>query len=127
MLGVAGSTLLVVDDEPLLNLTFAILLRRAGASVFTATNGEEALAILERERVHTMLCDRQMPVMDGLTLLRTLHARGKSVPSMLFMNGLDRENTEELERMQVKRLLSKPIQPLALLAAVEDVLIRCHA
>lgn len=122
MLNVAGSTLLVVDDEPLLSLTFAVLLRRAGASVFTAENGHEALAIAERERIHTMLCDRQMPLMDGLTLLRTMHDRGISVPSLLFVNGIDRENMDELDRMQVKRLLSKPIQPVELLKAVAEVL-----
>lgn len=122
MVGMAGFTLLVVDDEPLLNMTFAILLRRAGASVFTATNGAEALLIVERERIHTMLCDKQMPVMDGLTLLRTLHERGKAIPSMLFVNEFERENIDELERMQVKRLLCKPIQPTALLEAVQDVL-----
>lgn len=126
MLGVAGSTLLVVDDEPLLSLTFAILLRRAGACVFTAENGREALQIAERECIHTMLCDRQMPVMDGLTLLRTMHDRGISVPSLLFVTGLEHENADELDRMQVKRLLSKPIQPVLLLEAVADVLSRCN-
>ena len=110
-----GWRLLIVDDEPVLSLTFAVVLRRAGATVFTAANGKEALDLLAREPVDAMLCDQRMPVMDGPTLLRTLHAEGRSVPTVLFVNGVDAEDTAALEAMNVRRMISKPIPPQVLL------------
>ncbi len=110
-----GCRLLIVDDEPVLSLTFAVVLRRAGATVFTAANGREALDLLSRETADAMLCDQRMPVMDGQTLLRTLHAAGRSIPTVLFVNGVDDEDTAALEALNVRHMISKPIPPQVLL------------
>ena len=118
----AGSKLLVVDDEPVLLLTFALLLQQAGASVLQAANGAEALRLMRQEQVDLILCDRQMPVMDGLTFLRSLRDEARCVPTLLFTNGMDAEDWTELEAMQVHRLLTKPILPRKLLTAVAEVL-----
>ena len=117
----AGTRLLVVDDEPVLNLTFAVLLRRAGAHVQQAANGAEALQLLQTGAVDLMVCDKQMPVMDGMTLLRRLHDESLSVPTLLFTNGIDREDMSKLEALGVRRLIAKPIQPLHLLQAVAEI------
>ena len=121
---IPGSRLLIVDDEPVLSLTFAIVLQRAGATVFTAANGQEALSLLEREQVDAMLCDQRMPVMDGPTLLRTLYERGQSIPTVLFVNGMDHEDTGMLEKMNVRKLVVKPILPQTLLQTFDEVF-RC--
>ncbi len=118
----AGSRLLVVDDEPVLLLTFSLLLKQAGASVLQAANGAEALRLVRQEQVDLILCDRQMPVMDGMTFLRHVRDEQLSVPTLLFTNGIEREDTAELEAMQVRRLLTKPIQPGKLLAVVAEAL-----
>ncbi|MEK6397497.1 MAG: response regulator, partial [Terriglobus sp.] len=57
----AESTVLVVDDEPVLRLTFSVLLQRAGARVVEAADGLEALHVLETQRVDVVLTDKQMP------------------------------------------------------------------
>ena len=126
-MNLAGARVLVVDDEPVLNLTMGLLLQRGGAVVHRAANGAEALAILEkaaadRQRVDAMVCDQNMPMMDGRTLLRTLSERGLTLPTLFFVSAVDREDTAALERMHVRRLITKPIQPIALLAAVSSVL-----
>ena len=118
----AGATVLVVDDEPVLNLTMSLLLERAGAVVPRAGNGVEALAIVERQAVDVMVCDQNMPVMDGKTLLRLLVERERTVPTLLFVNGVDREDNLQLEWLHVRRTLVKPIQPAALIEAVQAVL-----
>lgn len=119
----AGATVLVVDDEPVLNLTMALVLRREGATVLCASNGEQALAMLDQAGpVQAMVCDQNMPIMDGRTLIQTLHNTGKSVPTLFFVSSVARENLALLEAMQVRRLITKPLQPADLIAAVKSVL-----
>jgi CheY-like chemotaxis protein len=64
-LDLTGVTILVVDDDG----HFQELMRRFigsfGATVLEARNGEEALAVVRREKPNLILCDLRMPVMDG--------------------------------------------------------------
>lgn len=64
-LDLKGVTILVVDD----NGEFQDVMRRFiitfGAAVREARNGEEALAVLRKEKPHLIFCDLRMPVMDG--------------------------------------------------------------
>jgi len=67
-----GETILVVDDAPLnLKLT-NILLRKEGYTVVTASDAEEALAVLNSIHPDLILVDIQLPGMDGLELTRRL-------------------------------------------------------
>jgi PAS domain S-box-containing protein len=79
--------LLVEDDEPLRNLTFAIL-RRQGYTVLVAENGQAALTMLDNFAgpVHLVLTDVVMPGMSGRDLGARIAAR---IPDMkvLFMSG----------------------------------------
>lgn len=65
---------LCVDDEPLLTRCLARLLRRFGAEVLTAANGQDALDLLARTapRPDLIFTDLVMPVLDGEGLLRAL-------------------------------------------------------
>ena len=119
----SGSTILIVDDEPILNMTMALVLRRQGATVLTAADGMEALHLLEQgQRVHAMVCDQNMPKMDGRTLLVKLHANGLGLPTLFFVSGVQEEDMAALAQLNVRRLLTKPIQPMALIEAVQAVL-----
>ena len=117
------ATLLIVDDEPVLRMTFAIVLKRLGATVHTAANGLEALDVLAREPIDLMLTDKQMPEMDGRTLLETLYKRGTSVPSILFVNGIDSEDPQEMELWGVVDTVTKPLHPERLKAVLEQALL----
>jgi two-component system chemotaxis response regulator CheY len=66
---------LIVDDSSVMRKIVERSLRQAGINlgqVFEAGNGAEALALLKKERVDLIFCDINMPVMDGLELLRQL-------------------------------------------------------
>jgi CheY-like chemotaxis protein len=60
-----AGTILVIDDEPSIVRGLAQLLRRDGYTVETAANGQHALAQLQTQRYDLILCDLQMPVLDG--------------------------------------------------------------
>ncbi len=116
------SSILIVDDEPVLRMRFCIVLRQLGASVHVAAHGAEALEVLARERVDLMLTDKQMPVMNGPVLLDTLQERGVTVPSVLFVNGVEPEKESDLRRWGVVETLTKPVHPERLVAALRGVL-----
>jgi len=73
-------TVLLVEDERINRLTTGRALARLGYTVLEAVNGQEALAMLARERVDAVLMDIQMPVMDGIEC--THHIRNGEVPGV---------------------------------------------
>ena len=116
------ASILIVDDEPVLRMTFAIVLRQQGATVHMAAHGAEALELLATERIDLMLTDKQMPVMDGISLLNTLQQRNAIIPSILFVNGVEGETAEDLRRWGVVETLTKPVHPEGLVATLRKVL-----
>ncbi|HQP39478.1 MAG TPA: response regulator, partial [Polyangiaceae bacterium] len=66
---------LVVDDEENIRVVLKALLRRHGYEVETASNGEEALALVDSFGPDFVLTDVRMPKMGGLDLLSTLRAK----------------------------------------------------
>lgn len=77
---------LLVDDEAHItrNLEKVIPWEMLGLTVAgVAKNGVEALLLLEQNRIHLLLCDIRMPVMDGLELVRQI--REKEIPCDIIM------------------------------------------
>ena len=73
--------LLVVDDDEINRDLMSRRFRRAGYSVATAADGEQALRCLQNEPVDLVLVDLMMPQMSGLELLKIL--RAQYTPSQL--------------------------------------------
>jgi len=81
--------ILVVEDESVINKTYADELRDEGFFVFTATNGRDGLELALREKPDLILLDILMPIMDGLTMMDELRKKdsyGKNVPIILLTN-----------------------------------------
>ena len=64
--------ILVVDDEEMLRTLFEDAFTSAGYTVRSAAGGEEALGILEKEDIHVMFLDLNMPGMNGIELCRRI-------------------------------------------------------
>jgi signal transduction histidine kinase len=71
----SGRTVLVVDDQEEMLLSARLLLEREGHRVLTASNGADALALLECETVQLLLVDWCMPGMSGEQLIIAARAR----------------------------------------------------
>jgi len=68
-------TVLIVDDSSVMRKIVERSLRQAGieiGQVFEAGNGLEALAVLNERKVNLVLCDINMPAMDGLEFVKQL-------------------------------------------------------
>lgn len=68
-------TILIVEDDVGVGMMLALALEDASYTVRTATNGQEALDMLESAAPHLILLDLRMPVMDGPTFISILRDR----------------------------------------------------
>jgi two-component system, chemotaxis family, chemotaxis protein CheY len=80
---------LIVDDSSVMRKIVERGLKQAGIkldNVFEAGNGAEALAILQESKVDIVLCDINMPVMDGLEFIKQLASvdNAKGVPVVMI-------------------------------------------
>ena len=66
----AKKLILVIDDSVSLRQVVGIALKTAGYDVLEAADGQQALALLDGRRIHLMICDVNMPVMDGITFVK---------------------------------------------------------
>jgi len=83
------TTILIVDDEMVINKVYTEGMRDEGFSVISAMNGKDGLEIALKEKPDIILLDILMPIMDGLTMmqkLRDTNSYGKSVPIILLTN-----------------------------------------
>jgi CheY-like chemotaxis protein len=112
-------TILIVDDEPILQEVCALWLKRGGyQQVLTSSNGLEALVLIEERKVDVLITDVHMPKMDGMVLIRTIRERGFSIPGIIFMSAYTDVDLAELSSLGVKKFLEKPFTPEILLEAV---------
>jgi CheY-like chemotaxis protein len=120
-----GELLLLVDDEkPILQIAQA-LLEGHGYRVLTAEEATEALAIfaIRKDEIKLVLTDLQMPLMDGIALIRTLQKMKPNVRVIASTGrgGLE-QHARELEELKVQACLTKPYTKNNLLQTLHDVL-----
>ena len=104
---------LVVDDEPDSLAVAQILLELYGATVFTASNGEEALQLAIQNRPKLIISDLSMPNMSGWQLLHKLKANGltRDVPVIaLTAHAMEGDRARGFAA-GFHNYLTKPLQP----------------
>lgn len=79
--------LLVVDDEKNLRLVVQKEMTRQGHDVECAEDGETAWAMLEEQDFDVVLCDINMPRLDGMGLLRRTRERSQNPPEVIMLTG----------------------------------------
>jgi CheY-like chemotaxis protein len=115
---------LLVDDEPDLLDIFGMLLESAGCSnVYTARDGEEALAVVKDNPIDLLVTDVRMPIMDGITLVRRLVGLGKPMPCIVFVSGFGDIDQREMYGLGVNAFLTKPLPPEQLIEVAERALV----
>ena len=75
---------LLVEDEINMAKTQAKILQRKGYTVDTACNGREALRLFDDVAFDLVITDLKMPVMDGIQLLREMHAKERGCPVIVL-------------------------------------------
>src|SRR5262249_18377257 len=106
------TTVLVVDDEPMLLDIFSDWLREEDCHVWTAGDGAGALQILRDNHVDVIVSDLRMPVMDGVALVKKLPMSSPNQPKVIFISGFTDLEPREAYQLGVEALLQKPIERL---------------
>ena len=104
------STVLVVDDEELYRRALERILLRVGHQVATAPDAGEALQVIASERIDLVLCDIQMPGINGLELVRQIHDVAPDVPCIVMTGYNTPENSLEALQAGAFWYLEKPFE-----------------
>jgi two-component system, chemotaxis family, chemotaxis protein CheY len=107
---------LIVDDSSVMRKIVERSLRQAGidlAQVREAGNGAEALAILGEDSVDLILCDINMPVMDGLEFVRQLQAMdaAKRAPVVMITTEGSESHVVQALSLGARGYIRKPFTP----------------
>jgi CheY-like chemotaxis protein len=114
---VAGTTVLVVDDDDALRQILALRFRLLGHDVETAASVPAAIAALEARGIGAVVSDYSMPEATGLDLLAYVTHRRQAIPFVLMTGQL----TDELERLALAGGAAIALEKRDLLDALPDL------
>lgn len=116
------TTVLICDDEELVRWSLAEHLRGQGFNVVEAQNGEEFVEAVERVAPSVAILDLMMPVMDGMTALRTIREREHDLPVIMLTAVGTVEPVVEATRLGAASYMTKPFELTDVRKAVDDAL-----
>ncbi len=118
------STILVVENEVSNRLLIERVLSTRGYRCLSASNGREALDVLDREQVDLILTDLSMPVLDGYRTTQLIRARPglENVPIVAVTAYALTDEGEAARQIGCTEYLTKPFKPRQLLEVVERLL-----
>jgi len=118
------ATILVVENEVSNRILIERVLSTRGYRCLSASNGREALDILDRERVDLILTDLSMPVLDGYQTTQLIRARPglENVPIVAVTAFALADEGEAARQIGCTEYLTKPFKPRQLLEVVDRLL-----
>lgn len=119
-------SILIVDDEPNVRLSYRRALETEGYTTVEAQSGDTALELLAGQPFALVLLDLQMPAMNGLELLATMRERGFQTPVAIITAHGDVPHAVRAMKLGAIDFLAKPLTPATLRRVVMDVFSRHH-
>ena len=116
-----AKTILIVDDSSSLRTVVRLALNRAGYDVIEAGDGVAGLQALDKApKVHLIVCDVNMPNMDGITFVTHVkqHPRHRFVPVVMLTTEGEEDAKNRGRQAGAKAWMVKPFNPPQLLDAV---------
>lgn len=117
-----NNTILIVDDEPdILSLTEKFL-KHANFKTITASNGREALDIIEKKfiEIALVLLDIMMPGISGYSVLKEIKAKYKGIKVILFTIKSFTEDIQEGKRLGADGYINKPFSGTELIKCINE-------
>jgi CheY-like chemotaxis protein len=117
-------TILIIENETSNRILIERVLSTRGYRCLSASNGLEALNLLDHERVNLILTDLSMPVMDGYRMTQLIRERPglERVPIVAVTAYAQSDENEAALRIGCNEYLTKPFKPRQLLEVVERLL-----
>jgi DNA-binding response OmpR family regulator len=117
----ANDTVLIIDDEPKLARSLALILQRAGYRVTTAGSAKEGLKFLEAGAFDMVFLDIQLPDQSGIQILPHIRSLYPDMPVVILTAHASLETAIEAVRAGATDYLLKPIDPEAIVARVNKI------
>lgn len=123
-IGTGQPTILIVENEVSNRILIERVLSTRGYHCLSASNGREALEILDRELVDLILTDLSMPVLDGYRTTQLIRARPDytNVPIVAVTAYALNDENEAALQIGCNEYLTKPFKPRQLLEVVDRLL-----
>lgn len=117
------TTILIIEDEPVLSRILQSYLEREGYSVLTAAHGDTGYDLSLTEKVDLILLDLNLPGMDGMDVARGV-LKEKDIPIIMITARV--EEIDKLDGLEVGAddYITKPFSPREVVARVKTVLRR---
>jgi CheY-like chemotaxis protein len=123
------ASILVVDDDPAVRTTVALLLQRSGHRTQVAADGRAGLATLAAGGIDMLIVDLFMPGMDGIETIREVRKHQPELP-IIVMSGTvidtPAPGAPDFLAMAVKlgavRSMQKPFKPRDMIKTIEELL-----
>lgn len=118
---------LIVDDSPAMRSFIRRTLQLSGLPVdafATANNGNEALHVLEQQKIDLVLTDINMPEMDGAQLVKNMQGREstRTLPVLVVSTDSTHARISSMLSLGAKGYVKKPFSPEVLREEIERVL-----
>lgn len=117
--------MLIVEDDSFVAEVYSTKLLEMGHGVQIAQNGEEGLALVEKEKPDLILLDILMPVMGGIEMLEALKkkAEWKNIPVILLTNVGEKESIQKVRNLGVQDYIIKShFTPAEVIEKIETIL-----
>lgn len=112
-------TILIVDDEAMIRNLLEKILAKEGYKTLLAKDGQEALDIINTQKVDVVISDMKMPRMSGLELLKTLKKERPEI-GMVIMTGYgDTYTVKDALLLGADEYITKPFKSYEMLMIVE--------
>jgi two-component system chemotaxis response regulator CheY len=120
-----AKTIMVIDDSASLRAVVGIALKSAGYNVIEGCDGRDALSKLGGQRVNLIVCDVNMPNMDGITFVKELKllANHKFTPVIMLTTESQEGKKREGQAAGAKAWVVKPFKPDVLLGAIAKLVL----
>jgi two-component system chemotaxis response regulator CheY len=120
-----AKTVLIIDDSASIRQVVSLTLKRAGYEVLEAVDGRDALDKLKGQKVNLILCDVNMPNMDGITFLKEVKqlATYKFTPIIMLTTESQEAKKQEGKAAGARAWIVKPFKPEQMLMAIEKLIL----
>lgn len=123
-----SKTIMIIDDTEAIRMSVGFTLQEEGYEVAEAKNGQEALDKLKNSKIDLILCDVNMPVMNGIEFLRTIktdnaYSDFRFTPIIMLTTEAGEEMKAEGKELGAKAWIVKPFKPDQLIKSVKMLMV----
>ena len=118
--------ILVVDDDKNTRMLLKAVLQAENYTVFTAENGEDALAVMDKEHIDLVVLDVMMPKMDGYEFTRVLRQSDNNLPILMVSAKQLPADKQKGFLVGTDDYMTKPIDEVEMLLRIKALLRRAR-